>query len=218
MNWTAAVDGYCERVDPGFWAEPVNALTNAAFILAALVMWGRVGADRRGRLLCALLFAIGVGSFLFHTFAQPWAGVADVLPIGLFILAYIYAINRVAWGWGRWTALAGMALFLPYAAALTPLFGLVPGLGGSAAYAPVPLLIAIYALLLRHRAPALARGLALGAGLLIVSLTFRTLDEPLCGALPLGTHFLWHLINAVMLGWMIEVYARAALGKASAAE
>jgi len=26
--------------------------------------------------------------------------------------------------------------------------------------------------------------------------------------LPMGTHFLWHLLNAAMLGWMIEVYAR----------
>ena len=45
-----------------------------------------------------------------------------------------------------------------------------------------------------------------GAGLLVVSLTFRTLDEPLCAAIPLGTHFLWHILNAIMLAWMIEVY------------
>lgn len=218
MDWTRPVDAYCERLDPGFWAEPVNAVTNLAFIVAALVMWGRVGAEPRARLLCGLLFAIGVGSFLFHTFAQPWAGVADVLPIVLFILAYIYAINRVGWGWARWPALAGVALFFPYAAALTPLFQLVPGLGGSAAYAPVPLLIALYALLLRRRDPVMARGLALGAVLLVLSLAFRTLDAPLCEVVPRGTHFLWHLLNAVMLGWMIEVYARAALGKAGAAE
>jgi len=87
-----------------------------------------------------------------------------------------------------------------------PLFGLIPGLGSSASYAPVPLLIAGYAWLMRTRAPDTARGLAIGAGLLVLSLTARTLDEPLCGALPMGTHFLWHILNAVMLGWMIEVY------------
>ena len=47
-----------------------------------------------------------------------------------------------------------------------------------------------------------------GAVLLIASLTFRTLDQPVCGALPFGTHFLWHVLNAVMLGWMIEVWRR----------
>jgi hypothetical protein len=69
-------------------------------------------------------------------------------------------------------------------------------------------LILFYAWLLRRRAPATARGLVAGAAILIVSLTFRTLDEPLCGAFPLGTHFLWHVLNAVMLGWMIEVWLR----------
>jgi hypothetical protein len=28
---------------------------------------------------------------------------------------------------------------------------------------------------------------------------------------PVGTHFLWHLLNALMLGWMIEVLGRASL-------
>ncbi|NJN40478.1 MAG: hypothetical protein HC807_06085 [Gammaproteobacteria bacterium] len=32
-----------------------------------------------------------------------------------------------------------------------------------------------------------------------MSLTFRTLDRDLCAAIPLGTHFLWHLLNAVVL-------------------
>ncbi len=41
--------------------------------------------------------------------------------------------------------------------------------------------------------------------MLTVSLVLRSLDAPLCAANPLGTHFLWHLLNAVMLGWMIEV-------------
>jgi hypothetical protein len=59
--------------------------------------------------------------------------------------------------------------------------------------------------------------MALGAVLLLVSLAFRTLDEPMCGRVPLGTHFMWHLLNAVMLGWMIEVYRRLRLGKAAQA-
>ncbi len=85
---------------------------------------------------------------------------------------------------------------------------MLPGLGSSAGYMPVPVLILGYAWLLRHRAPGTARGLAIGAGLLLLSLTFRTLDGPLCGVLPLGTHFLWHVLNGVMLGWMILVYVR----------
>lgn len=204
------IDGYCERLGPGYWAEPVNAVTNLAFVLAAGAMWSRTrgGRDRVETALIAVLAAIGLGSFLFHTHAQVWAALADTAPIAAFVLIFIYAINRSGWGLRRWPALLLTAGFFPYAAATVPLFGLVPGLGGSAGYAPIPLLILIYALLLRRRAPALARGLAAGAGILILSITFRALDVPLCDSWPLGTHFLWHLLNALMLGWMIEVYHR----------
>ncbi len=208
MDWTRAVDGYCERIGPEFWAEPINAVTNLAFLIAALVMWPRV--QGLGRWLCGILFAIGVGSFLFHTFAQPWAGVADVLPILLFILVYIFAANRDFWGLSPWPALGLTALFFPYAALTVPVFQWL-GLGGSSGYAPVALLIALYGIALRSRAPALSRGLLLGAAILALSITFRALDLPLCAGLPLGTHFLWHILNAIMLGWMIEVWRRHVL-------
>lgn len=210
MDWTRAVDGYCERVDPSFWAEPVNAVTNGAFLLAAAIMAARLrGAGLPlANILTAILALIGLGSFLFHTFAQAWAGLADVLPILLFILVYVFAATRDFLGLGTGASLLAVALFVPYAAATVPLFGLIPGLGSSAGYAPVPLLILAYAAALGRRVPQTARGMAIGAAILLVSLTARTVDEPLCAALPLGTHFLWHILNAIMLGWMIEVYRR----------
>ena len=161
-----------------------------------------------GRALAAVLFVIGIGSWLFHTHANRLTGLMDVLPILAFILLYVFAATRDYFGARPWVAALVTAGFIPYAAATVPIFAMIPGLGSSASYAPVPLLILIYAVLLRKRLPETARGLATGAGILIVSLTFRTLDQPLCGAVPLGTHFLWHILNAVMLGWMIEVWRR----------
>ena len=214
MDWMRAVDGYCERVDAGYWAEPINAVTNAAFLIAALIMWRRVQGTEQGagmgaaRLLCGVLAMIGIGSFLFHTHAQVWAGVADTAPIALYVLIYITLANRAYWGL-RWPlALGATALFFPYAALTVPLFQQLPFFDVSAGYWPIPLLIAVYALLLRRRLPEVARGLAIGSALLALSLTFRSLDDTLCGAIPIGTHFLWHILNAVMLGWMIEVYRR----------
>jgi hypothetical protein len=164
-----------------------------------------------------VLAAIGVGSYLFHTHAQAWAAVADVTPILLFILLYLFAVNRAAFGLGVWPALGITALFFPYAGMMLPVFSMVPGLGASAGYAPVALLILLYAGFLRDKLPEFARGLAIGGLLLILSLTFRTVDEAVCEAVPLGTHFLWHLLNGLMLGWMIEVYRRLRLGKAAVA-
>jgi hypothetical protein len=208
MDWTEYVDGYCERTDPGYWAEPLNALTNAAFLIAAVLMWRRTAEMPLGRVLSAILFAIGVGSYLFHTHATAWASTADTTPIALFILVYVFAANRTFWGWPVWLAALGAAGFVPWAMALTPLFEALPFFAVSAFYWPVPALILLYAVLLRWRAPEAARGLALGAAVLVVSLTFRSLDGALCAAVPVGTHFLWHLLNAVMLGWMIEVWRR----------
>jgi len=210
MDWTRYIDGYCERTDPGYWSEPVNAVTNAAFLIAALVMWWRT----RGlglplaTTLVVILAAIGIGSYLFHTHATVWASTADVVPIGIFILVYVYAANRDYWRWPVWGAALGTAAFIPYAIVLTPAFSALPFFEISAFYWPVPLLIAAYAVVLRRRAPETARGLAIGAAILVVSLTFRSLDEVLCAQIPLGTHFMWHILNGLMLGWMIEVYRR----------
>ena len=209
-GWARQFDGYCERTDFTYWSEPINAVTNVAFLIAALWMWRRVSG--RGmplaEALCAILFAIGVGSYLFHTHATAWAALADVAPIALFILTYIYAANRHFWGMGKGKAALATAAFLPYAALTVPAFAALPFFAVSAAYWPVPLLIALYAAALWGRHPATGRGLALGAGILVVSLVLRSIDEAVCPALPLGTHFLWHVLNGLMLGWMIEVYRR----------
>jgi hypothetical protein len=212
------IDAYCERTDPSYWSEPINAVTNAAFMIAALVMAARVRGQGLplASLLCGLLFVIGIGSFLFHTHAQVWAAMADTIPIVLFSLTYIFAANLHFWRLPLWAALIVTALYIPYTMLLTPLFEILPFFEISSFYWPLPLLIISYAILLRNPHPKTAKGLAIGSGILCLSLTFRSLDEPLCNALPFGTHFLWHILNAVMLGWMIEVYRRHMLAARAA--
>jgi hypothetical protein len=210
LEWTRHIDAYCERTDASYWSEPINAVTNAAFLIAAWIMWRRV----RGQGLplavgmVVILAAIGVGSYLFHTYAQVWSAMADVLPIVLFILLYVFAATRDFLEMRTLVAAGVTVLFIPYAAAVGALFGLMPFFQVSSFYWPVPILILVYAALLAFSAPATARGLAIGAMVLIASLTFRSVDETLCDAVPFGTHFMWHILNGVMLGWMIEVYRR----------
>lgn len=208
MDWFRAVDGYCERTGPDYWAEPVNALTNLAFLLAAAVIWPRVRGMPTGQVLYAILALIGLGSWLFHTHANPLTGLLDVLPIVAFILTYVFAATRDFFGARVWVAAGAALAFIPYAVVLTPVFGALPFFDVSAFYWPVPVLIAAYALALRHRAPATAQGLGIGAGILCLSLAARSVDEALCAVIPLGTHFAWHILNALMLGWMIEVWRR----------
>ncbi|MFN3643267.1 MAG: ceramidase domain-containing protein [Gemmobacter sp.] len=218
MDWLEAVDGYCERTGPEYWSEPINAITNAAFLIAAAVMAGRLrGTPGMGMawVLVGILTAIGIGSYLFHTHANRLTGLMDVLPIVVYILAYVFAATRDFLGQRVLVAALVTAAFVPYAALLTPVFRSLPFFEISAFYWPVPVLILIYAAILRQRAPGTARGLAIGAGILIASLTFRSLDYPLCDVTGgIGTHFMWHVLNGVMLGWMIEVWRRHRLGLA----
>lgn len=212
MDWFRAVNSYCERTDPGLWSEPLNALTNGAFLVAAWASWrlARRHGDRGAQLLALVLAAIGVGSLLFHTVAQVWAMLADVVPIQVFILLYLglATVRLFALPW--WAGVAAAAAFVPASAGLSALVVAVAGpLNGSAGYLPVPLLIALYAGLLRRRSPEAARGLLVGAAMLMASLAFRTIDAAVCPAFPAGTHFLWHLINAAMLAWMIRVLVLA---------
>ena len=50
-------------------------------------------------------------------------------------------------------------------------------------------------------------------GILIfcVSLTLRTIDGRICAAWPLGTHFLWHLLNATVLFLLSRELVREAV-------
>lgn len=208
MDWDRVIDGYCERMGPGFWAEPVNAVTNAAFLIAAAVTL--ILALRAGRMdgpvawLVALMATIGVGSFLFHTFATVWAAMADTGPIGLFILSYFaIAMNRFggfSWGW----SVALMLLFLLGMGLLSWAFRVTigPYVGGSQSYFPAFLALLGVGLWLRARSHPAGAWLAAAAGVFAVSLTLRTIDQPLCEAWPVGTHFAWHLLNAVVLGML----------------
>ncbi|MEM7596050.1 MAG: ceramidase domain-containing protein [Pseudomonadota bacterium] len=218
MEWTRQIDIYCERLDASYWAEPINALTNAAFLFVAAFMAYRLRetASPIAWGLVFILAGIGVGSFLFHTHAQSWAALADVGAIALFILLYLFAASRDYLGLSPiWSGLSVLAFF-PFAALLTPVFAHVPLLGVSASYLPVALLIAIYGVALLKRHPSTARGLLIGVAILMISITLRSLDEQLCTQIPIGTHFAWHILNAIMLGWMIEVYRRHMLARGDA--
>ena len=67
--WTDYIDEYCERLAPGLWGEPLNALSNIGFFIAAWLIWRTLaGRQRVGdlRALDILLFLVGLGSLAFH--------------------------------------------------------------------------------------------------------------------------------------------------------
>jgi hypothetical protein len=198
--WSTPIDQYCERLDPSFWAEPVNAMTNAAFIAAAvmaLMDWRRAGgSDRAVLALIVVVFAIALGSFAFHTLATRGARLLDVIPIGVFIYGYfLLALRRmlgVPWVYSIVLLIAFMALSNGLAIA-------VPRevLNGSTGYFPALGALLVFGWLLKDRPQ--GRAMLIAAAIFTASLALRIVDLDICDAIPLGTHFLWHVLNGVLL-------------------
>lgn len=205
MDLWRSIDLYCERTDPGYWSEPVNALSNVAFLIAAALIVRhchlRGPVPRDALLLAALVALVGVGSFLFHTFATVWAAWLDVI----FILAFIYVffarfLARVP-GWGWKGIAAGLAGYWLFSRAVTMPFP-ADAMNGSFTYLPpLSALVGLAAWAGWRKDPG-TRRLALGAGVFAVALVFRTVDLALCDAWPIGTHGVWHCLNAVVL-WLV---------------
>jgi len=288
MDWTRAVDIYCERVSAAFWAEPINALTNIAFILAGLFAL-RMEAARNGRGialtgLLAILFAValiailsqvigtawalsasdapmalvilkavasvgilalaltwapaafpdpgiswpaiwlsanavvvGIGSFLFHTVAQSWAGAADGGPIMFFILGYfVVTMNRyggLSWLWASIATAGFVAGMVAMSAGLRALRDLLPPgyeilLASSSYYPALVALLLVGAWLKIQRAHPAGGVLMRVGGLFAISLAFRSMDGPLCDWIPIGTHFLWHLFNGLIFWILLQTLVR----------
>lgn len=197
---TEALDLYCERTAASFWAEPLNAVTNLAFVVAALLVmrvWARQRNDLPVLMLALVTAMIGIGSFLFHTVATRWAAIADTTPIAVFIFGYFLLAMRRFFQLSLARSLAATAGFIAASVALVPFLQMV--VGGSAAYIPALMAIAGVGALLAWREDPRAGGLMLAGILLAISISFRIIDEPLCAAFPIGTHFMWHILNAAVL-------------------
>lgn len=217
MDWFAAVDIYCERTSPAFWAEPVNALSNLSFIAAAL--WAAVAARRRGAdgvvwALIVMAGLIGVGSFLFHTFANTWSEYADTIPIWGFVACFVFvAMARI--GGVKPGRIGAIALGVAASVIVVMLASGEgesgpPGvLNGSGQYAPALVALLVFSGLTRRRRHPMWPWVWGATGVFCLSLVFRTIDMAICPSLAIGSHFLWHLLNGLMVALLLQMLLRA---------
>ena len=199
------IDLYCERTDGSFWSEPVNALTNFGFILAAFLGYKLYQTAKNGQLTILLLVinaaAIGVGSFLFHTLANGWSAYADIIPIALFILVSVgIYITKIA----KLKNPAVMVVLSGFLALIIASRVLLPRdfLNGSIQY--LPAFLALFGIALHSK----SRVFALAGLVFVASLAFRSIDMQVCNSFPLGSHFMWHLLNSVVIYLVIRGLAK----------
>ena len=189
------MDAYCERVGPGLLAEPLNAVSNASFLVAAWAAW--VLAQRTGTLttgimvLIALGASTGIGSIVWHTYPTGTTLILDIVPIVLFIIWYIWLYTRNVMMKGLGFALASVAAFLivtyfamPYATMLH----------GAPAYTPGLLVVLVLGIYHAAAHKPARFTLLYTAGVYFTALYFRTIDHELCHYQTFGTHFIWHIL------------------------
>jgi hypothetical protein len=189
------MDVYCERVGPGLLAEPLNAVSNISFLLAAWAAWvlaKRTGTLSAGvRVLIAIAASVGIGSILWHTYATPLTLILDIVPILIFLIWYIWLYTRNVIGMRPLFAVASVAAFLLGTFLVIPYSGV---LHGAPVYAP-GLVVALVLGIFHATERMVARfTLLAAAGVYAAALFFRTIDNEVCPVLPIGTHFLWHIL------------------------
>ena len=223
MQWTGGPQ-YCETpagFTPGmFPVEPFNTYSNLSIIFFALIGFAVV-IRRTPRawdlyFLCSVLLVNGVGSFLWHGLRDRVALRVDVNAGLLFLIGLFFL-------WARrvmplWQAVLFSVGFY-FVAEFFDQIDLVP-YGRWASIMPAILLFGSY-LIFRTGAyslPAAYTG-AIAIGSAMLALTFRTIDTEhyVCGVLPNGTHFLWHIfLSAAAFMGLLAMIAVARAGQVQA--
>ena len=194
-------DIYCERTGPEFWSEPVNAFTNISFILSSvflsiyLLRKKPCSGDLVNWVFIILIFLIGLGSWSFHTLANLFSLLSDVIPIGVFIILYT---------WFAFQRLLFINWYFPYIAVLgvliaSALLSFVP-LYGSQSYLGALVFLFVFGIYCKKfKNLKFSTNLIFASFILLISILFRTIDMHICGYFFLGSHFIWHILNSILL-------------------
>ncbi|HVU19978.1 MAG TPA: ceramidase domain-containing protein [Rhizomicrobium sp.] len=198
---------YCETGHPWlFMAEPVNTITNAFIILAAILAFRQVRNARIGWpadivILLFLLFATGIGSFAWHAFRTRVALAFDAIPGLLFLFVFTGVwIGRL---FGRWAGILGaFGLLIAAFGSMYLTFTFYPGIR---AYQPAISLAPAYATIsvigsflvwmtVRKIGWTSAQIVSLALVCAIFAAICRSVDLMMCSIVPFGTHFAWHIL------------------------
>lgn len=197
--------GVCERTHEGFLAEPLNVLSSLGFFIVAfyILRYYRNHPDVKGKwiwdihALTFLIFWIGTGSTLFHAFPNKTTELLDVIPIVIFInIFFLSIIIRI----GQTNLFQTIVCFLAFGGASHFFVTQFPNaMNDSIGYLSSMAALVMVAIYLHMKRRPSAQQFLLAALIGVVSLFFRSIDNVICEHLAIGTHFMWHSCNAILL-------------------
>ena len=207
----------CEHIGQGLLAQPANALSSLAYVLAGVLLLRRALAGRPGARMTPVVYAlavigVGIGSAAFHGPMPAWGRFVHDLSIAAvlaFVIGYDVALARGA------SANAGLAMFVGITGACAVVLAVSPDAGNT--LDAVLVAGAVVAEIgaspsTAGRATADRRLWIVIVGVIAIGALLNALgrtDAPLCEPdSPVQLHAVWHVLTAFVL-WL---YGTAALG------
>jgi hypothetical protein len=206
--------GVCERHGESAWAEPLNVLSSLAFMYVAVAIYRyyRREEDIKNKriwdiqALTFICFIIGVNSVVFHAYPTPTTELMDTLTIVFFIMLYFMSVLfRI----GRCTMFQGVICLVAFVGFSHILVHQFPrALNDSIGYLSSMIALIMIAVHLHLKARPSSQHFMLAAIVGVCSLFMRAIDKEICPMLPIGSHFVWHTLNATLLYILLKQLVR----------
>ena len=188
---------YCERTSNSFFAEPINLVTNLAFLISAWFSYKMLKTEKLKQSIYYFLpwfiFLIGLGSSSYHSYRNPITLLFDAIPVYIFLgLSLFLLLKKLAKNTSLTFGLIGLFILLQIF--LTVNFSHL--LNSSIRHIANAILLLILIVLAYRKFGKIAMELFLVFLVYAIGIFFRTIDIPVCPSFVIGTHFLWHLFVA----------------------
>lgn len=188
---------YWERSGDGLWAEPFNASSNIAFLIAAYLIYRLIKLKQSKSwkyfAMCILLAIVGIGSFSYHTARSNYTFLLDVVPIILFILLGSFLLMRLLIKSTKLSSILTASLAVSYLVIPSDKFN------GSLPY--ILTLIVLLPLatwgLYKYKYGRKALLLFMLCLVFGIAIIFRSIDLIALPIFPMGTHWIWHILTAL---------------------
>ena len=207
---------YCERTTDSFLSEPLNSITNLAFLIAAIFIYKKYRDQVYVYVFTFSILFIGIGSFLFHTIPSKITGLVDILFILLFILIYIYLISNCLLKFNKLYS-ASHAFISPFL--YFYLGGILKSnflfLGDSSFYIIILIHLYIIFLISLIKKIDFNINILIAALIFTLSISFRAVDHYFCDENLNGTHFIWHIFNSLVLYILVNFFYKVLIQTSS---
>lgn len=199
------ISQYCERAGAGFFSEPFNVISSLAILVSAYFIYKFLKKQAiksfRYWFLFLLLVIVGFGSILWHSFRHPLVLALDAIPIYIFFFTFLYLLlKRLTESTiGALVLLISFFVVQVLASYFFPDF--INGTVRHVIFATFSLSLIIW---VYRKFKNLNRHLLAAFLLYVLAIIFRLIDNSVCSIFPIGTHFLWHILNAAVAYFAIR--------------